>query len=476
MDFRVFQTLCMVGAFIIGGISHAPSHAQTSGFSGPPNFSQMVEARLPAVLGIVATGAQPSRQDLAPELPPGFEDFFGLPRPDRNPQNPSQALGSGFIISEDGFVVTNAHVIEGARKVEVILEDERTLEALVVGSDPATDIALLKLEGVSDMPHVAWGPSRDVAIGEWVVAIGNPFGLGSTVTAGIVSGQSRNINAGPYDDFIQTDAAINSGNSGGPLFNARGQVIGVNTAIFSPSGGNVGIGFAVPSHVAQRVVEDLKDDGQVDRGWLGVQVQGLTENIATAIGLPDTRGALINQVVSGGPADAAMLQVGDVILAANDTDIADPRDLVFAIADLATDEEAMLTIWRDGAREEVTVTIGRMPSNALTQAAETPLPAEDDDPRLGTTLSPLSADLRAQLQVPGDVDGLVITQVTEDSAADRAGLVQGDVIIEAGGQPATNAEVARDALEAAQENDRPLLLRIFRNGNFMFVAVNLTEN
>jgi serine protease Do len=322
---------------------------------------------------------------------------------------------------------------------------------------------------------VAWGDSRALQIGEWVVAIGNPFGLGGTVTAGIISAQSRNINAGPYDDFIQTDAAINSGNSGGPLFDAEGRVIGVNTAIFSPSGGNVGIGFAVPAHVAQRIVEDLKDDGQVARGWLGVRIQPVSDAIAQALGLPDTDGALINEVTQGGPAAKAGLQEGDVVLAVDGETIEDPRDLVFATADEQIGAEATLAVWRDGARKDLLVTIGRQPGGPM-EAAQPAGQPQGPEPQLGASVTALTPELRAQLGLPDGVEGLAVLDVASDSAAAEAGLGRGDVIVEAAGQPVRDADVIRAALEAAKEQDRPALLQVFRDGSFRFVAVSLPSS
>lgn len=450
--------------------------AQEAPFSAPANFSQLAEARLPSVVGIIATGAEPTEAPTQqPMLPPGLQDFFGFPMPERAPQGPRQALGSGFIISEDGFVVTNDHVIAGAESIEVTLGDDRRVTAELIGTDPATDIALLKVNDASDLPAVEWGTSRDLKIGEWVVAIGNPFGLGGTVTAGIVSAQSRNINSGPYDDFIQTDAAINSGNSGGPLFNALGDVIGVNTAIFSPTGGSVGIGFAVPAHVAQRVVEDLKDDGMVERGWLGVQIQPVSDDIAEAVGLSETTGALVNDVTMAGPAFNAGLQVGDIILEVGNEAVEDPRDLVLGVAEKAVGDIASLTVWRDGARITLETQIGLRPNDRVASLRPDARPG-DDQPRLGVTVAPLSPELRAELDLPDSLEGLVINGVTEGSAASQAGLAQGDVIVSVGDRNAIDFDVMRRAIEEAEANERPVLMRVYRSGAYRFVAVPLDEN
>jgi serine protease Do len=363
----------------------------------PGDFSSMVARKLPAVVGILSTVEAPVADPRTmPQLPPGLEEFFGMPMPDAPPRGPMLGQGSGFIISPDGLVVTNNHVIQGAEEIEVVLDDGRRLPGTVVGTDAATDIALLQIEADGDLPTVEWGDSEALQIGEWVVAIGNPFGLGGTVTAGIVSARSRNINAGPYDDFIQTDAAINRGNSGGPLFDATGNVVGVNTAIFSPTGGSVGIGFAVPSAVAERIVADLRDDGTVERGWLGVQIQPLDENIAAAFGVDTTDGALVAAVEPGSPAEAAGIEPGSIVTAVNGVDVGTPRDLVFAVADLEMGAEAVLTV-RTGPQEseEITVTIGEQPSMRTT--AVEPDATGGDRARLGLALAPLTEELRGQL-------------------------------------------------------------------------------
>jgi serine protease Do len=446
---------------------------QVSEPATPPSFAGMVALKLPAVVGILSTVAAPPQGPGAmPQLPPGLEEFFGIPLPDQPPPGPMQGQGSGFIISADGFVVTNAHVVEGAEEVEVMLEDGRRLPAEIVGADPATDIALLRIEAGGDLPTVAWGSSDDLEIGDWVVAIGNPFGLGGTVTAGIVSARSRNLNAGPYDDFIQTDAAINRGNSGGPLFDASGRVVGVNTAIFSPTGGSVGIGFAVPSSVAERIVADLRDDGQVERGWLGVQIQPLDDEIAAALGFEETAGALIAAVEPGSPADAAGLRPGLVITALNGVEVEAPRDLVFAVADLDVGSEATLTVRSGlGETEEVIVTIGAQP--ALRSAVAEPEAMGQEGARLGVSVEPLSPDLRAQLGISDAVEGLAISAVRPGSPAAEAGLGRGDVIVEAGGAPVADAAALGAAASAAEDEGRPLLLRVLRNGSYTFLAVPL---
>ncbi|SDY35112.1 DegQ family serine endoprotease [Citreimonas salinaria] len=455
--------------------------AQDATRAAPADFTAMVEEKLPAVVGILSTGPAPGGRagpmpELPPGLPPGFGDFFGDQMP-RQRQGPMRSQGSGFIISADGYVVTNNHVIADAEQIQVVLDDAREYEAELIGTDPATDIALLKVEAEEDLPTVEWGSSDDLKIGQWVVAIGNPFGLGGTVTAGIVSARSRDINAGPYDDFIQTDAAINSGNSGGPLFNAPGEVVGVNTAIFSPSGGNVGIGFAVPSAVAQRIVEDLREDGSVERGWLGVQIQGIDDALAEALDLADTSGVLVSDVTAGGPAAEAGLQAGDVILSVAGQDVSNPRELTFAVADLPVGEPATVTYLREGERQQAEVTLGERPDMGMD--AEPSAPEQDalpDGPTIGVSIQPVTPQLRAELGLPSDLEGLAVASVDPESPAAEAGLRAGDVIVQAAGQPVPDVGALREAAAAAEEAGEPLLLRIYRDGGYMFRAVSFAED
>ncbi|MDO5758411.1 MAG: Do family serine endopeptidase [Rhodobacterales bacterium] len=326
-------------------------------------YADLVGTLSPSVVYIEVTSSA-SPKDASMDLPEGipeelrrhFEDL----RPDAGEPQMRQGVGSGFIISKDGRIVTNSHVVDGADKVTVKLADGRSFVADVIGSDPMTDIALLQVKTGEDLPAVAFGDSSEMRPGDEVIAVGNPFGLGGTVTSGIVSATSRNINSGPYDDFIQTDAAINRGNSGGPLFNADGKVIGVNTAIFSPDGGSVGIGFAVPSDMVQRIVDDLADDGSITRGWLGVQIKPMSQEIASVLGYDTARGAVVETVFDDSPAKAAGLQQGDIILAFNDTKITEMRDLTRAVAQTAPDADAKLKVLRGGSEKTIDLTIGTL--------------------------------------------------------------------------------------------------------------------
>ncbi len=345
-----------------GGLALAP----TAAFAVPEGgYGDLVEQVSPSVVFIEVTGkASPANfegelpENMPEELRRRFEDM--MPEDGQRGDRARQGLGSGFIVSEDGLIVTNAHVVAGAETVTVKLSDDRSFEAEVLGSDRLTDLAVIKVTAGEPLPAVAFGSSDAMRVGDEVMAVGNPFGLGGSVTSGIISAKSRNINAGPYDDFIQTDAAINRGNSGGPLFNNDGEVIGVNTAIFSPGGGSVGIGFAVPSDLVQEVVADLSDDGEITRGWLGVQIRPMSDEIADVLGYATPRGAVVEMVQPDSPAKAAGFEKGDIILSFNGTQIEDLRDLTRAVADTDPEAEADVVIWRKGEEVTKSVTVGTL--------------------------------------------------------------------------------------------------------------------
>lgn len=322
-------------------------------------YADLVEEVSPAVVFIEVTGkAQPAAGEMPQNMPPQLREFFGNRMPNR--EMPQQGVGSGFIISDEGQIVTNHHVVAGAETVTVKLADGRSFEAEVVGSDPLTDIALLKVNSDEALPTVAFGPSSTLRVGDEVMAVGNPFGLGGTVTSGIVSALSRDIRSGPFDDFIQTDAAINRGNSGGPLFDNDGNVIGVNTAILSPGGGSVGIGFAVPSDLVQTVVADLADDGELDRGWLGVNIRPMTDEVASVLGYDAPKGAVIEGVTKDSPADKAGLEKGDIILSFGDAEVKELRDLTRAVATTKPEESSTVTVLRKGKEVTLDVTVGTL--------------------------------------------------------------------------------------------------------------------
>ncbi len=446
----------------------------------PDSFADLADTVSPAVVNIttstvVAQGTGPS--PIVPEGSP-FEDFFREFQ-DRNGDRPrrTSALGSGFVISEDGYVVTNNHVIESADEVIIEFFSGEELEAKVVGTDPKTDIALLKVEADKPLPFVSFGDSDTARVGDWVIAMGNPLGQGFSVSAGIVSARNRAL-SGTYDDYIQTDAAINRGNSGGPLFNLDGQVIGVNTAILSPNGGSIGIGFSMASNVVTRVVDQLKEYGETRRGWLGVRIQDVTDDVAEAIGMEKVAGALVTDVPEGPAAEAGM-EAGDVILSFDGKDVQDTRGLVRQVGNSEVGKTVRVVVFRDGKTKTLKVTLGRR------EAAEGAIPAaqpggEPDEPMeksvLGLTLAPLDDELRGQLELDDTASGLVVKDVDTLSEAYEKGLRAGDVITEAGQQKLQGITDLEDRIAEAREAGRKsILLLVRRSGEPRFVALPLEE-
>ena len=432
-----------------------------------PDFSGLVAQVKPAVVSITTTiKTEASEEMRGPRLPFPFNQMV--------PQGPAgvqQARGSGFIIRADGLIVTNNHVVKNESAVSVTLDDGTELKATVLGTDPRTDIAVLKVKADKPLPYIQLGNSRDVKPGEWVVAMGNPFGLGGTVTAGIVSAVSRDIGSGPYDQFIQVDAPINQGNSGGPLFTQDGKVIGMNTAIFSPTGGSVGIGFAIPSDMIRTVSAQLAEAGHVTRGYVGVGTQSVTPPMAKALHLPDASGALLASVEPNSPAAKAGLTPGDVIQAVNGQKIGSPRDLAMTVAAVKPGEEATLKIVRDGESKDIAVRVAEQP-------AEKTAMAHPDEPanhgQLGLALGPLTPDAREQLSVPDGTEGALIREVRPGSPAEEAGLRPGDVIVGVGARKTATASEASKAIGAALTGrDHAVALRVLRDGNIGFVGVTV---
>ncbi len=385
------------------------------------------------------------------------------------------AVGSGFIIDPEGYIVTNNHVVAGAESVVVTLQDETELAAEVVGRDPRTDLALLKVEAEESLPAVEWGDSDAIQVGDWVMAVGNPFGLGGTVTTGIISARARDINAGPYDDFLQTDASINQGNSGGPLFSMDGRVVGVNTVIFSPSGGNVGIGFAVPSAMAQQVIEELRETGTVRRGWLGVQIQPVTEDIAEAIGLQEERGALVTDVLEDSPASKAGFEAGDVILTFNNQEVEDPRELQRIVAETPVDATVDIEVWRNGERQTLDTQIALLEEQEQQFAAtESDQPSEPEAKTgaLGLSLAELSPELREEFGIAQETRGVLVLDVDRNSPAAEENIAPGDVITKVGRREVSEPnEVVAAIEEARQARQGSVLLLRERDGNPAFVAL-----
>jgi serine protease Do len=461
------------------------------GRSLPLSFADVAERLLPAVVNISSSQAAPQRKGgpELPQFPPGspfeefFRDFFDRhQQPDQAPRR-ATSLGSGFIIdSKNGFVVTNNHVIQDADEITVILQDDTNIKAEVVGHDSKTDLALLRIKTSHPLTAVTFGDSDVMRVGDWVLAIGNPFGLGGSVTAGIVSARARDINAGPYDDFIQTDASINRGNSGGPMFNITGEVIGINTAIFSPSGGSVGIGFAVPSNLAKAVVAQLKDFGRTRRGWLGVRIQGVTPEIAENLGLPGSKGALVASVTPGGPAAKAGIQAGDVVVKFDNREVNEMRRLPRIVADTGIDKQVPVEIWRKGKTMTLQATVGELEAaeeNGLLASApeeRTPGPAAKTTETLGLKLTNITPEMRQQFELKPEVKGVVVTEVQGGSMAAEKGMRAGDVVVEVGQEEVrAPADIAAKIQKARDQGKKSVLLLVDRQGDLRFVALSLNQ-
>jgi serine protease Do len=465
----------------------------------PDSFADLAAKLLPSVVNISTTqtlktaGGEQGGSDM-PQFPPGspFEEFFhdflrrNLPKGEQPDVVPRKAtsLGSGFIIDPAGYIVTNNHVIADADEITVILHDNTNLKAKVVGRDTKTDIALLKVNADEPLVAVSWGNSDTARVGDWVLAIGNPFGLGGSVTAGILSARQRDINSGPYDDFLQTDAPINRGNSGGPMFNMDGQVIGINTAIYSPSGGSIGIGFAIPSSLAKEVVNELKNeaDHTVHRGWLGVRIQAVTDEIAESLGLNKARGALVASVNDNGPAQIAGIQPGDVILEFDGKDVGDMRQLPRLVAETPVDKSVPVTLWRKHAETTIKVKVGRLEESdeqlASAKAAlkKTAPSASRLVKTLGMTLSGITPELKNKFSLGADAKGVVVVDVAKDSSADDKGFRPGDVIMEAAQEEVKSPEDLATQIEAAKKSGRKsILLLVQRQGDLRFVALRVDQ-
>ncbi|MEK1889459.1 MAG: Do family serine endopeptidase [Phyllobacterium sp.] len=487
--YRAGVAAALLSSALVGGLAATaplaaivPAQAEAVHVSGHAEFgfADVVEKVGPAVVSVRVKGiaSQTADEDSAmpglDQLPEGMQRFFGqrdtqqhkAPRDQNKPERiRPTAQGSGFFISEDGYLVTNNHVVEDGSAYTVVLNDGTELDAKLVGKDRRTDLAVLKVDDKRKFSYVGFGGDEKVRVGEWVVAVGNPFGLGGTVTAGIVSASGRDIGAGPYDDFIQIDAAVNKGNSGGPAFNLNGDVVGVNTAIFSPSGGSVGIGFAIPAQTAKLVVDQLIKSGSVPRGWIGVQIQPVSKEIADSLGLAKEEGALVAEPQADGPAAKAGVAAGDVITAVNGDTVSDPRDLAKKIAAVEAGKDVELTVWRDGKAKAVNVAIKAMPGDD-TVAAATPQDAKPsalDD--FGLTVMPSE-----------DGKGLVVTNVDQDGDAADKGISAGDIIVSVNNQPVKSGKEIESAFaEAAKTGRKAVLLQIQSRDQSRFVGLPINQ-
>jgi len=472
------STILAAGGFGWSAVG-AATQPPTQPLSLPPvvnqtGFADLAAKVKPAVVNIATTqrpqrAEVPQMPDFGPNSPFGemFRHYFDQ---QRRGGAPTHALGSGFIIDPAGYIVTNNHVVDGAHDISVTLDDGQNYPAKLVGRDEKTDLAVLKIEAGKSLPYVEFGDSGKERVGDWVIAIGNPFGLGGTVTAGIVSAHDRNLNEGAYDDYIQIDAPINPGNSGGPLFNQSGQVVGIDTAIYSPSGGSVGIGFAIPSNLASKVVTQLREHGAVARGWLGIQMQAVTPALSKAVGRPNAEGVIIDKVEADSPAARAKLEQGDIITGYDGTPVKTPRDLALDVANTANGATAKLTVWRNGQERTVDVTIG-------TQAKEKMAKADvqsDESAPVGMMLAPLDAAQREQAGLDAGVHGVYVAEVEPDSRAAESGIQAGDVIVRVGNEAVTTPAEVKAKIHAAERQKKDAVpLLVMRDGATSYLALTL---
>ena len=471
--FKTLPLIIMFTAFLV---------ISADGKGAPESFADLVEELSPSVVNITSTTLVSKQPDFNPRIPPGspFEEFFrefqDRDNPDSSPQRRRRgsALGSGFIVSADGFVVTNNHVIENADEIEIEMIDGSLLQAEVFGRDEKTDIALLKVTTKVVLPFVKFGDASKARAGDWVLAIGNPLGQGFSVSAGIISARGRSLN-GSYDDFIQTDAAINKGNSGGPLFNMDGEVIGVNTAILSPTGGSIGIGFSMSSSVVQKVVNQLQNFGETRRGWLGVRIQDISDDVAEALDLNDTKGALVTDVPDG-PAKTAGLKSGDIITEFDGKVIDSTRTLVRVVGDSAVGKSVTVKIIRDDKELSKIVVLGR-----LEEAVISGIPTNREQKKsiivAGMTISSITAKIREEMEIPSDLKGLLVTNVEANSDAGAKGIRSGDIIIKIGKKIISTPLEFREEIDSALTEERKsVLLLVYRDGSRRFVALSMKKD
>ncbi len=492
-DGRIGRTAAaLVGVAMLGALG-ATGGALAQPRGAPESFADLSDRLIDAVVNISTSQRVATSQRIpTPRVPPGspfeefFEEFFNRRGDSENDNSESQrprrvnSLGSGFVIGADGLVVTNNHVIAEADEIVVNFNDGTKLPAEVVGRDEKTDVAVLRVTPDKPLTAVSFGDSDALRVGDWVLAIGNPFGLGGTVTAGIVSARNRDINAGPYDSFIQTDASINRGNSGGPLFNMDGEVVGINTAIISPTGGSIGIGFAIPANIAQHVIEQLVEFGETRRGWLGVRIQSVTDEIAESLGMGRAEGALVAGVSGGGPAEAGGIETGDVILEFDGRRVSEMRELPRIVADTAIGKTVDVLVMRKGEPETLRVTVGRLEEGEQMAALDTGEPdelaGEDGNvsvSALGVDLSDLTEELRSRYSIGDSVEGVVVTEVAPDGPASARQIRAGDVIVEVAQEKVSTAADVRRELDALKSGGKKSALLLVANpsGELRFVVV-----
>jgi len=486
---KFFMAAVIIASFVIA----APAASFAKG--APDSFADLAEKLLPAVVNVNTTQTIKIERRVMPQLP-GMEDFFKRFAPDNNGEEgpdyngdekgkekpltrKRQSLGSGFIIDPSGIIITNNHVIDKADEIMIKMPDGREFKATVIGKDSKLDLAVLKVKADKPLPYVKFGDDSKSRIGDWVLAIGNPYSLGGTITAGIISARNRDINSGPYDKYIQTDASINRGNSGGPMFNMDGEVIGINTAIYSPSGGNIGIGFAIPSNQAQHVISQLREYGHTKRGRIGISFQPVTDDIAESLGMEKGQGALVSTVVEGGPADKAGIQAGDIIITFEGKVIKERNQLPIWVANTKIGKKVAITVLRKGKKKNLSLVVDELQENE--GLSDQPASPESDvvptgQEILGMTLEPITDKVRKGLKLADDIEGVLIASVDRNSPAGEKGLHRGDVIVEITQEPVKTVEGALARIKELKEKGRKsILLKFIRRGNTAFGTVKFDD-